>query len=189
MREGKRLLSRNPPVDPAPSDLNGRFSIGMIGLTCIVLILIIIASCSHPRQAIAEEIDLKAISFIESSDEPLAYNNGHYGEYQISEGVLYDYFNNALTGVLVMYTNQLFDEKTSKVVANWYINTRIPELLKHYNIPDNTTSRIIAWNWGIGHIRHWFHKGCHWNKLPRETREYIFKYQKFENNHDFNNND
>jgi hypothetical protein len=37
---------------------------------------------------------------------------------------------------------------------------------------------LIAYNWGIGNLRKWFKRGCDWNKLPLETRNYVIKYFK-----------
>jgi hypothetical protein len=53
------------------------------------------------------------------------------------------------------------------------MNTRIPQMLKAYKIPDTIDNRLWAYNAGIGNVK----KG----RLPKETRNYIRKYHKLEN--------
>lgn len=123
----------------------------------------------------ADEIDMSKISMIESSNEPLAYNNGHVGLFQIGQGVVSTY-NNDCKNPSEIKLDDMYNISHARHVADWYINIKIPQYLSIYNIPDTTVSRLIAWNWGIGHLRHWFRRGSHWNQLPRETRNYIKKY-------------
>lgn len=123
-------------------------------------------------KAHAEDINMDVIADIESSNEPLAKNGDHIGMYQISPGVLRDYNNHHDEYKM----DDMYIEGLSYMVATWYFNEEIPSYLTEYNIPDTTTSRIICWNWGIGHLRKWFKSGSHWNRLPKETRNYIKKY-------------
>lgn len=132
-------------------------------------------------------IDMTIIADIESSSEPLAYNkkSGAVGEYQLMPGVVAE-FNSFLdnfssqNGIKQVHVdiNDMYSPDMAFGVASWYMNNKIPKYLRAYDIPDTLTSRIIAWNWGIGHLHKWFNKGSHWNQLPRETRNYIKKYFK-----------
>ena len=137
---------------------------------------VLIGSCKVVH---AQDIDLDKIAMIESQFDPDAFNkySGAVGEYQILP-VVVEEFNERAHAPLMYNSYDMYNEKFSLMVANWYLNVRIPQYLKHYGIPDTVTSRLIAYNWGIGHLHRWFERGCHWNKLPRETQQYVKKYFK-----------
>lgn len=139
---------------------------------CVLIgaLLILISVKAH-----AADINMDIIAEIESSNEPLAYNKGHVGIYQISQGVVtdYNYFNKSRWEL-----NSMYEPINAFTIGNWFINVRIPQELNIYRIPDTPTARLIAWNWGIGHLRKWFKHGSHWNRLPMESRNYIKKYFK-----------
>ena len=119
----------------------------------------------------ADAVELKIVKIIESSNNPRAYNKATEarGLYQITPACLSDYNSYHFTH----YTQEdLFNPETNHRIATWYLNVRIPQLLNHYGIPNNTENRLIAYNWGIGNLVRW------WKKLPQETREYLKKYQK-----------
>ena len=146
------------------------------------LMLVLLFLCSVKAHASPVDINMDIITDIESSNEPLAYNkvSGAVGEYQLKQGVVYDFnremFDNAVN---INYSlNDMYSPKKAGQVAQWFINNKIPSELRVYGIPDTVTSRLVAYNWGIGHLRKWFKRGCHWNQLPRETRKYIIKYYK-----------
>lgn len=132
----------------------------------------------------AQTIDMDKIADIESSGEALAHtpDGQHIGLYQLSQGIVTD-FNHELDecgpdcwNIQQFQLEQMYIPEYALRVANWYINIKTPERLLEYGIPDTTTSRLIAFNWGIGHLRKWFNRGCHWYQLPLETRKYIRKY-------------
>ena len=149
----------------------------VIGSILLAMALIIgIAGEAH-----SQEINLDIISVIESSGNNMAYNfkSGATGQYQITETALKDYNKHAReNGLTVMEMSWMYEPKYAYMVANWYLNEHIPDLLWDYDIPDTITSRLIAYNYGIGNLRKWFKRGCHWNKLPLETRHYIQRYFK-----------
>lgn len=128
-----------------------------------------------PFKAHADEINLDLIAQIESNSNSDAINGNHIGEYQISP-ILLEEFNKNTTHNL--NKNDLYDSGHSRYIANWYINYKIPQYLYAYKIPDTNVYRIIAWNWGIGHLKKWYRNGHQWNKLPLETRRYIIKYKR-----------
>lgn len=138
---------------------------------------ILILLCSV--KAHAEDINMDIIADIESSKNPLAYNkeSGAVGEYQITDGVIRT-FNAEYNPNFEYQLYLMYQPDYAFTVANWFINTKISSWLNYYDIPDTTTSRLIAYNWGIGHLRKWFKRGSHWNQLPKETRNYIKKYYK-----------
>ena len=142
----------------------------MVAVCLLGALLLMVVFC---RVSHAEEINLDIISVIESSGNNMAYNfkSGATGQYQITETALKDYNKHAReNGLTVMEMSWMYEPKYAYMVANWYLNEHIPDLLWDYDIPDTITSRLIAYNWGIGNLRKWFKHGCHWNKLPLETR-------------------
>lgn len=73
-KEIRKLLHGNPSLDPPPQDQDRLFSIGIVGLVLIVLALILVASCSHPGAAIADEItDKDAVHAIIGEAENQGY--------------------------------------------------------------------------------------------------------------------
>ncbi len=130
-----------------------------------ILTFLIFSLC---HMAWAEDIDLSIIARIESSGNPHAYNprTKAVGVYQITPICLKDYNNHHK----VKFTIQdMYNPDKAYIVANWYLNKRIPQMLRHYHITDVTRHRLICYNYGIGHLR----KG---DSLPIETKDYIKKY-------------
>jgi len=105
---------------------------------------------------------------IESSGNPLAYNvnSSARGLCQITPICLRDY--NSYHKVKYSLED-MYDPIKNREVGNWYMNVRIPQLLKYYGYEDTTRNRLIAYNWGISNIG---------KELPKETKDYINKYNK-----------
>jgi hypothetical protein len=122
-----------------------------------------------PSKAHAEDINMVAIAQIESGNDSMAENDssGARGLCQLMPSVLEDFnehFNKNYTPA------QLFDGQINLMIADWYMNHRIPSMLKHFKIPDNIENRLIAYNFGIGNLKK--HR-----PLPEETKSYIVKYE------------
>jgi hypothetical protein len=139
-------------------------------ITTALLCLLMIASCD---KVFAQEVDLSIIAQIESSNNPLAYNKRTQatGLYQITPICLKDY--NSYHKGMEYALNEMFEPSKGYSVALWYLETRIPQLLKHYGKPDTLETRLISYNCGIG---------CIDKPLPVETKNYIIKYHKLERN-------
>ena len=137
----------------------------LAGVTLMLLAMVAIAQ--------AQEVNMAIISTIESNNNPKAYNkhSGAIGLCQITPCVLQDY-NKAHAGNLHIDIPDLWDRDINYAVAYWYMNEKIPQLLRHYHINDTIDHRIAAYNEGIGNVV----KG----RLPKETRDYIAKYHKLE---------
>ena len=118
------------------------------------------------------DIDMSKIAMIESSGNPYAvsYRGWQYGKgkYQVSDVVRREY--NQMRGKNVQ-SDDLFNEKVCYEIANWYMNERIPSMLRHYGLKDTAENRLIAYNFGIGNLKNG-------KALPAETRNYIKKYNK-----------
>ena len=135
-------------------------------------IIIILISFFMAEIAYAEvSINLERIAQIESGHNANAYNksSGAVGMYQITEIALadFDQLNNGRYGMTDMK-----DPQKAGRVAEWYLNERIPALLRRFGLKDTIDHRLWAYNAGIWALKR--------NKLPLETRLYIKKYHKLE---------
>lgn len=130
---------------------------------------------SHMRVVVTDKIsgvmvDLKVIAKIESGLNPQAYNKHSHavGMYQITPICLDDFNMFHKYGYLL---TDMYDAQKAYIVAQWYFDFRIPQLLRHYGIADTIRNRIICWNAGIAYLTK--HK-----RLPIETVNYINKYNR-----------
>lgn len=116
-----------------------------------LIIAVIIVIC--PLQAVfgAEmgiSIDMGKIAFIESSGcKNLVGDNGKaLGCYQLHKGVVAEY--NQYKRASYKHKDVMRKDIGFKI-ANWYMNKRIPAMLRHYKLPDTLENRITAYNMGI----------------------------------------
>jgi len=132
-------------------------------------------------------IDMDRIVAIESSGNPRAVNarSGCRGLCQIAEGTWSECVRRM--GVDWDWEHDAFQPGENRAVGNFYINTRIPEMLRHYGIADCVETRIGAYNWGIGgrdedgNPRRLLKAWENWNEkwlehAPAETQDYVAKY-------------
>lgn len=109
------------------------------------------------------------VAQIESSSQPSAVGDGGkaLGLYQLHEAVIIDY--NKRHKARYTHRDALKPEIAAKI-ADWYLNTEIPRLLRHFKLQDTLTNRIWAYNGGIGNVV----KG----RLSPVTKAYLKKYEK-----------
>ena len=124
--------------------------------------------------ASAEEVDLAIIATIESSNNPMAisFSGAKYGRglCQISEICLKEYNRLAIAHQWnKVAIDELFTPKTNLIIANWYMNKRIPYMLRYYGVEDTVDNRLWAYNAGIGRVVN--------GVMPEETEDYIEKYK------------
>jgi len=150
----------------------------LIAVTCV-------ASCMGEICHASPTINLEIIKQIESGGDPHAYNkrSGATGLYQITPICLKDFnqFSNNMDCGIARYgeiapcnyrfysMDDMFLPDKNRKVAHWYMNTRIPQLLKHFGHEDTLENRLISYNCGVG---------CVGKKLPKETVNYIKKYRR-----------
>lgn len=134
------------------------------------LFLIAVFCLIFHSQAYGMSIRMDAIKSIESSGNTLAYNKGSgaRGLYQITPICLKEWNN--LHKSERYNLNQLFDGNINTKIAKWYIEVRIPQMLKHYKKEVSIENIIWAYNAGIGYVVK--------NIKPLETIDYIVKYQR-----------
>jgi soluble lytic murein transglycosylase-like protein len=142
---------------------------GRVAIFFALFLAVITSSRSRVSHAseIAPRIDLNAIAMIESSGNPLAYNKeGSYGLFQISEITLKEYNLKCVK----RYTRlDLFRPDVSREIASWYLEKRIPQMLRHFKKPVTVRNTIIAWNAGIKTV-------VTERTIPRITSLYLKKY-------------
>lgn len=143
----------------------------IIALSCCALVWSVPAHADvvNPIGTERSFINLEIIKQIESSGNPRAYNNssGARGLYQITDICRRDY--NKMTGEQIT-PDQLFDAQVNERIAAWYINKRIPQMLRHYGKPVTIKNVLTAYNAGISCV-------VRGKPLPQETVEYIRKYK------------
>lgn len=110
----------------------------------------------------------------ESSGNPRAHNRrtDARGLMQITPVVLREWNthnpNNPYT------TEDLFNGEINRQIGEWYLGTRIPEMLRANNLQDTTPNRLAAYNWGIGNLTRIGEVDDQTrSQLPAETRRYI----------------
>lgn len=115
-------------------------------------------------------INLSRIIAIESSGDPKAYNSSSKarGLCQITPICLKDYNN---YHKIKFSTSDLFNSEINKQIAQWYLNIRIPQLLKYYNKEITIRNILISYNAGIDYV-------IRGRELKQETRDYIIKYER-----------
>jgi len=115
-------------------------------------------------------IVLSIIILIESSGNPLAVSPaGCRGLCQVSQVCLQDY-NEYHKGEEYTF-DEMFEGEKNKAVASWYLNERIPQMIRHYKKEVTVENCLIAYNAGIKYV-------AEGRRLPRETEDYIKKYKR-----------
>ena len=123
----------------------------------------------HSSAYAEKYVNLSRIIKIESHGNPNAYNarSNARGLCQITPICLKEWNN--LHPHEKYSVNQLFNPEINKKIAEWYLNVRIPQLLKHYGKEVNIKNIIICYNAGINYVV----KNL---KLKKETADYLRKY-------------
>ena len=131
--------------------------------------LMFIFLCLLVTSSIAE-LNIRKIIQIESNGNPKAYNrkSGAIGLMQITPVCLKEYNNYNRTNYKML---DMFNAKINIKVGSWYINKRIPQMLKYYKCRVNTRNILISYNAGISYV-------VNRKKLPIETINYIKKYRR-----------
>lgn len=160
---------------------NWVFYLCLLGIS---LMLMFVFKC----WARAGEVNMDIIATIESGNNPnaISYAGAKYGRglYQVSEIVLLEYneievknWSKKTHIYAPLWSEHLFDPFINKIVANWYMNKRIPQMLEYYHLKDTIDARLACYNAGIGvYLKYMQGK----RKLPSETINYLRKYHRLE---------
>lgn len=133
-------------------------------LMATAAMLLIVINTAHAA------VDMNIIKHIESKGNPKAYNvcSGARGLYQITLIVLKEWNNYHRTE---QYTkDNLYISAINYKIAHWYLNVRIPEMLRYYKKPLTINNILISYNAGINYVV------CG-KTLPKETINYINNYK------------
>ena len=114
-------------------------------------------------------VSIAIIILIESSGNPGAVNGQAKGLMQITPVVLKEYnkFNPDGHAFNTM-DYELLNASINKRIGTWYLNHRIPQMLRAKKKPVTVKNILIAWNAGIKYVGK--------DNLPLETRNYLTKY-------------
>lgn len=149
---------------PSNGDSPKRDNSIMLGIALAFFIVIIIwCATAHSDEPI---INMNKIVMIESGNRNIISNDGGYGKFQITTPVLREYNDHFINNLTLRET---LDPDINRKIANWYLNIRIPKMLRHYHRKVNTRNIIICYNAGISYVVG--HK-----RLPRTTVNYLSKY-------------
>lgn len=146
-------------------DNTSKLIVWILGSAFLMIVFLIVLL--FPGVSRAEDIDMSIIKQIESSGNDNAVNkySGAVGGYQITAICLKDFNQVNKTN----YTRKdLFIPYINKQIGTWYMNKRIPQLLKALGLKDTTNNRLISYNAGVNAVK----TGI----IPTETKDYIRKY-------------
>lgn len=166
-RDAELFMKRICEESDSSVTMLGRSILTVIGIIILATFIFVITSC-NPKQAHADEINLEIIKLIESSGKERAYNpeDGGRGHFQITPICLEefnDYHNKKHS------PDDLWNPEINKKIASWYLNKRIPQMLKYFGIKDSIENRIISFNAGISTL-------VYKKPIPKKTKKYITKY-------------
>ena len=144
-------------------------------LIAVATISIILLACFL---ASAEEVDLSIIAQIESNDraDACSFRGCKYGRgvHQVSEILLKEWNN--FNPKQQYKKEDLFDRTINTQIASWYLAKRIPQMIRHYKKEVTLENSLIAYNAGISYV-------AKTKSIPKETINYIRKYNKIERLH------
>lgn len=121
--------------------------------------------------AYAGYININRIIHIESRGNSRAYNKGSgaRGLCQITPICLQEWNNFHKSERYSL--NDLWNAEINKKIAIWYLEIRIPQMLRYYKLDVNYRNIIICYNAGINYlVKH--------KRLRNETTDYIKKYER-----------
>lgn len=137
-------------------------------LAAIVGLAVIAILCSGCEAFADVRVDLDAIEQIESSG--CVQKQGRYehavGCFQITAPVVVEW--NQFNAKKIKH-DDLMDNDLNRRVADWYLNKRIPAMIRHFKKPDTIENRLIAYNAGIAYVK----SG---KPIPVITKKYLEKY-------------
>jgi len=163
VEEAKKVLYL--AIDEEVRAAKGRVRALITGLIAVTVAIILLVWWSVGR---TEQIDMDAIALIESHATSFAYNpkSEATGMFQITPICLEEWNKFHYDDQYGM--DALFDKFINYKIAYWYLEVRIPQMLKYYHKPVTIENILWAYNAGIGNVV----KG----RMPNETKEYLKKY-------------
>ena len=138
------------------------------------LLAVMLCSLCYPQ-----EIDTGIIIEIESGGNSQAFNkaSGAIGLMQITP-IVVDEYNQVTASYPGVNLDDLYDSFWNRYIGEWFIERIKTHYLKGKGTVDDV---LVCYSWGYGRWRKWNAAGRVWGQLPRETRNYIFKYRRLLN--------
>lgn len=136
-----------------------------------MLFAVLLTVRQHDCQAQSiPEVNLSIIAQIESSGRASAVGDGgkSLGKFQLSSAVFSDY--NKANKTRLNARSCALDALCSEAVADWYLHTRIPQMLSAYKVPVTVSNILVAYNAGI--------KSAKLGRIPPVTKNYLIKYKR-----------
>lgn len=122
-------------------------------------------------------IDVDKVILNESSGDPLKYNpnSGARGIMQVTPIALQDW--NQIHPNRQYGLRDLFNEQINMEVGKWYLQKRVPELLKSKGTPVTRDNVLAGYNWGANAVSKWAGRKGRFEELPDETQDYLLRYE------------
>lgn len=135
-------------------------------LTCVLVWLSVMVKKVYAAEDL---VDMQKIAWIESNNNPLAWNKKEdaRGTYQIRSVVLSEW--NQYHPKDRHEPEELFFEAVNEKIARWYLNVRIPQMIRYFKKSVNERSIIIAYNAGVRYV-------MTGQAIPKTTERYLKKY-------------
>ncbi len=128
----------------------------------------------------SDVVDMKVIATIESSNNRKAFNksSGAKGLHQVTKAAVDDWNNWHRKDKFNYNSDQLFNSRINTRIATWYMTVQIPRILANKGVPATLENMLVGYNAGPGFARTWYNNGADKSKLPKETRDYLKKYER-----------
>lgn len=141
----------------------------MLGGCLFIASLMLIGGCLVAKPAHAADIDMNKIAMIESSGckQKIGKFEHARGCWQVTSPALADW--NQAHPREQYRLEQMLNDRLCLKVASWYMNVRIPQMIRAYGKPVSTKSILVAYNAGIKYVRFDL-------PLPTKTISYLNKY-------------
>lgn len=136
---------------------------------CMKKIFIMIFMVGFIQMNSFAAVDLSIIAKIESSGREKAIGDGgrSLGMFQLSKAVISEW-NQAHPHDKKAHSDAL-NARIAHDLASWYVNVRIPQILRWLGFPVTVRNQIVCYNAGCGALKR--------EALPPITRGYLRKYQ------------
>lgn len=137
-------------------------------IIAIAVLFLVLFTLVLESQAQVVTVDLNKIAMIESSGGKFKIHKDGWskGTHGISKITLKEWNNFNPRDKHVF--NDLMDDDVSLKISKWYINKRIPQMLRYYKQEDTLKNRLWAYNCGISCVID--------NRIPKITQAYFRKY-------------
>lgn len=131
-------------------------------------------------------VDLNKIIYVESSGRPhVSSGVGARGLMQLMRNT----WGEVIQKLNVDWDwDDAYDPYKNIIAGTYYINHRIPGMLRYYGIEDTIETRIAAYNWGIGNLNKIYKKygKDNWFSYAHpDVKDYVKKYKETEQVEDY----